>query len=720
MKTSKRLQTICEDSLQKGLHALPTHYHFDIHKAAIEKYSDLPRWEKIARSTAYAIVNQDVLIEPFDKIIGRTYYANEKPVEKHDPDFDFWKLIWQTVDEKIPQYSGFARYHLVLHGSVGHIAWDWNRILKHGTVDLRERLENGLVRFRGDAKAEEFFSGALIMLDALDAWNDKHVTALEQMGKTEEAEICRRVPRYPARSFREALQSFYMQHIVIMKEAPFGGNSPGRLDYYLWPFLERDLKAGVCTLEEAEELIEELFLRIDERIHCDDGWGETIVVGGTHPNGTSAVNPLSYIMIRAHMKSNNTHPLLYPRIPADCPQDFIDLCAKYVKDGQNRAQLVSDPAIMAALTKNGVSDTDAANYYCGGCMEVGIQGATSDLLFSGWHNIPKILELCITGGKSLTDGAVIRGRDFRSLLDFETFEEFYRYFIRESDYFLTLSLKFLDLASEILDNVRPLYLVSALIDDCIARGRAMHAGGARYHDYGAAILGIPNAADSLYAIKRAIFEDQICSKEELMDALSKNFEGYEALRKKLLALPKYGQEHEGADALANRLSVDLVRSYRAYVNRFGGTSKFILLTFVWAPEAGAELGATPDGRLAGVPVAQSITPQSMSMTKGITAAINSCTTQPFDLFAGGASSMWDLDPSWASEAVIKGLFTSFFEQGGQMFQGNTTDVEELIKAQQNPEAYPHLIVRVGGYSARFVWLSKALQNDVINRYRHKS
>jgi formate C-acetyltransferase len=248
----------------------------------------------------------------------------------------------------------------------------------------------------------------------------------------------------------------------------------------------------------------------------------------------------------------------------------------------------------------------------------------------------------------------------------------------------------------------------------------MHAGGARYHDYGAAILGIPNAADSLYAIKRAIFEDQICSKEELMDALSKNFEGYEVLRRKLLSLPKYGQEHEGADALANRLSVDLVRSYRAYVNRFGGTSKFILLTFVWAPEAGAELGATPDGRLAGVPVAQSITPQSMSMTKGITAAINSCTTQPFDLFAGGASSMWDLDPSWANEAVIKGLFTSFFEQGGQMFQGNTTDVEELIKAQQNPEAYPHLIVRVGGYSARFVWLNKALQNDVINRYRHKS
>lgn len=720
MNISERMTEIFKDSEKKGLNAPATHFEYDKHSAALGKYSTLPLWEKVARSTAYAIVNQDVFIEPFDKIIGRTYYTNDRKPENRDPDFDFWRCAWEKTNERMPEYGEFCKYHLVLHGSPGHISWDWNRILRHGTVDIRARLENGLSRFEGDNKAEEFFRGALIMLDALDEWNDKHVKALEALGRSVDAEICRRVPRYPARTFREAVQAFFMQHIVIMKEAPFGGNSPGRLDYYLWPFLERDLKEGVCTLDEAEELIEELFIRIDERIHNLDGWGETIVIGGSHPNGTSAVNPLSYIMIRAYMKHNITHPLLYPRIPKDCPEDFIDLCAKYVKDGQNRAQLVNDTAIISALTKNGVSDTDAANYYCGGCMEVGIQGGTSDLLFAGWHNIPKILELCITGGKSLTDGYEMVGRSFRSIHDFDSFEEFYGYFISESDYFLTQSLKFLDIVSEAFETSRPLYLASTLVDDCIARGREMHAGGTRYHDYGAAILGIPNAADSLYAIKRAIFDDKLCTKDELVDALSKNFEGYEALRKKLLELPKYGQEHSEADDFANRVSKDLVSSYRKYVNRFGGTCKFILLTFVWAPEAGAELGATPDGRLAGVPVAQSITPQSMAMTKGITAAMNSCTTQPFDLFAGGASSMWDLDPSWSSEAVIKGLFTSFFEGGGQMFQGNTTDVEELIKAQKNPENYPHLIVRVGGYSARFVWLNKALQDDIINRYRHKS
>lgn len=720
MAISERLQTVYNYSTEKGTCPPRTHFNYDMHKAATEMYADLPTWEKIARATAYAIVNTDVIIEPFDKIIGRVYYANEAPIERFDPDFDYGRMMWEQANEKIPDYGEYMRYNMVLTSAPGHIAWDWNRILRHGTVDIRERCEKGLVRYAGDEKAEEFFNGALIMLDALEAWNDKHVARLEELGMTEEAEICRRVPKYPARNFREAVQSFFMEYIVVMMENPHGGNSPGRLDYYLWPFLEQDLKNGTCTLEEAQDLVEELLLRIDERIHTIDTWGETVVLGGSHPNGTSAVNPLSYMVVEGFMKYDITHPNVYCRLPKDCPQEFIDLSAKYLKDGQNRAQILNDESIMNALTMNGVAEDDAFNYYCGGCMEVGIQNATSDLLFAGWHNIAKVVELCITGGRSLTDGYVIQNRKYKSLFDFDNFEDFYKYFVSESDYLLGISMQFEDFASEAMDTARPAYLVSTMINDCILRGRAMHAGGARYHDYGASVIGIPNATDALYAVKRAIFDDKICTKEELLAALEANFEGHETLRKKLIALPKYGQEHEEVDMLAKRITTDLVQTYRNYTNRFKGNGKFVVLTFVWAPEAGAELGASPDGRLAGVPVAQSVTPQAASMTKGVTAAINSCATQPYELFAGGVSSMWDIDPNWASEEVIRGLFTSYFEQGGQMFQGNTTDVEDLIKAQQNPEAYPHLIVRVGGYSARFVWLHKGCQDDVIERYRHKS
>lgn len=248
----------------------------------------------------------------------------------------------------------------------------------------------------------------------------------------------------------------------------------------------------------------------------------------------------------------------------------------------------------------------------------------------------------------------------------------------------------------------------------------MHGGGARYHDYGASYIGMANAIDSLIAVKKAVYEEKICTASELIDALKANFEGYEALRGMLLKLPKYGQDNAEADAIAAKFAEDLCNIYATYENRFGGNGKPIILTFVWAAPEGAKLGASPDGRKAGLPIAHGLTPQGASMTKGITAAMNSCTALPYECFTGGASTMWDLDSSWANETISEALFTAFFEQGGHIFQGNVTDIETLKKAQINPELYNHVIVRVGGYSARFTTLPKYVQDEVINRLRHKS
>ena len=694
-------------------------FDFDRHSLALGKFSHLEKWEKLARSMAGAIVNQEIYVDPEDKLIGRVYYSNAKPIEEKDPDLDFKTKPKSEADTLIPGYSELCEYQLATWDNVGHIAWDWNYILRHGTEGIRKRCKDGLLRKKGDRKSFEFYSGVLIMLDALDTWNEKHVELLDAMGKTEEAEICRRVPRYPARTFREALQSFFMQYIIVMKEDPFGGNSPGRLDYFLWPFLENDIKNGTCTLGEARELIRELFIRIDERTFSADAWVESVVVGGSYPNGLSAVNPLSYMMIELFMELDITHPAIYVRIPKNAPEDFIDLCARYVKNGNNRAQLLDDTSVIRALTENGVSDADAADYFCGGCMEVGIQGKTSDYLFIGFQNAAKLLELCMSGGICLQSGKKLRYFSAKPLSEFSDFEAFYASYIEKAREVIHKTLKFQDHMSEYAEHARPSYLISSMIDDCLTRGRNMHGGGARYHDYGFALMAVANAADSLYAIKRAVFEDKICTADELIAALKADFEGYELLRRQLLAYPKYGQENADADAMAARLSADMSKNYSSYVNRFGGNGKLVILSFIWAPVAGRILAATPDGRKSGVPVAQGITPQGMAMTKGITAAMNSCTSMPFELFCGGASTMWDLDENYASEEIIKALFTTFFEKGGHIFQGNTTDVESLIKAQKNPELYPSLIVRVGGYSARFVNLKPELQNDIINRIRHK-
>ncbi len=718
MSISSRMKMIFEESRKKAKNPPETSFYYDTHYAALNLYSDLPKWEKQARSVAYALTNQDVTIEPYDKIIGRTYYKYEKAPEITDSDFDFSYQPMMDSKKNTPDYDELCRYQLATYGAPGHIAWDWNTLLHQGTEGLKERCRTGLIRHAGDEKSEQFYKGVIIMLDALDQWNDKHIQKLTEMGMHEQAEICRRVPKYPARTFKEAVQSFYMQYIAVMKEEPNGGNSPGRLDYYLWPYLENDLKNGVCTLEEAEELIEELFVRIDERVFHNDPWVESVVVGGSYPNGVCAVNPLSYMMIRVYMKYDITHPHIYVRIPKNAPEDFLDLTADYIVSGRNRAQLICDETVIKALVKNGVSETDAVDYFCGGCMEVGIQGKTSDFLFTGYQNIPKLLELCLTGGYSLTDKKQLDYFKAKPLTEYNDFDEFYSDFIKKADRVLTENLKYQDKLSAYVEHMRPAYLLSSMIDDCLTKGRNMHGGGARYHDYGSSLVGIPNAADSLVAIKKAVFEDKICTAEELIDALKADFEGYEALRLKLLSLPKYGQDNPEADEMAQRLVKDLSIPYSSYVNRFGGNGKLVLLTFVWAPSAGAILGASADGRHAGVTIAQSVTPQSSSMTNGITAAMNSCTSLPFELFSGGASTMWDLDPSIVNPAIVKSLFMTFFEQGGQIFQGNVTDVEELKKAQLDPENHAHVIVRVGGFSARFVNLHKGLQDDIINRLRH--
>ena len=718
MAISERMQRVFKRSRELAINPPKTTFNYDIHSSALGMFKDLPKWEKQARAKAYAITNQEVFIEPDDKIIGRVYYRNEAKPEATDPDFDFNAQPRAASRKNDLEYSELADNQLTCYGAPGHIAWDWNSLLRQGTVGLRDRCQNGLIHKAGDEEAEHFYKGVIIMLDALDEWNDKHVAKLEEMGKFEEAEICKRVPRYPARNFREALQSFFMQFIVVMKEAPYGGNSPGRLDYYLWPYLEEDLKNGTCTLDEARELSEELFVRMDERLYHNDRWVESVVLGGCHPNGTSAVTPLSHVMIEAFMKYDITHPHLYARVPKNPPADYVKLLADYIINGGNRAQLICDEAAIKALVKSGVSETDAVDYYCGGCMELGVQGRTSDFLFVGYHNVPKLLELCMTGGYCLKNKKNLTYFKTKSLPECKSFEEFYSVFISEAKRVFTLHLDYQDKLSAYVETSRPDYLISSMVDDCIARGRNMHAGGARYHDYGSSMIGLPNAADSLYAIKVAVFDEKICTADELIEALKENFVGYEALHAKLLAIPKYGQENKDVDAMMSRISVDLTNIFASYNNRFGGHGKAVLLTFIWAPTCGNLLGATPDGRCAGVPVAHSVTPQSMSMTKGITAAINSCTSIPFEVFGGGASAMWDLDPSILTNENVAAIFTTFFEQGGHIFQGNVTDIEDLKKAKADPNNYKHLIVRVGGYSARFTNLSAELQDEIINRFRH--
>lgn len=699
-------------------------YAKDFHYAAVELYADKDLWERAALSAAYMLRNAPVIIYPDDVLIGRTYhYGVEKP-QREDPelsDYFIQSLGYDKGEEIYAGYSALAQRHLVTEGVRGHITWNWAKMLRIGTTGMKAEFQDALKNAR-DEDAAHFYSGVLVMLEALEDWSDFHAAELERMGRHELAEICRRVPRHPARNFREAMQAFYFQYIAVFLENPFGGNGPGQFDKLMWPYLEKDLEAGECTLEEAREMIDELYIRMDERVATNDLWNEMIIVGGTHKDGSSAVSPLSKIMVESIIDLNITHPTVYMRVPANADPEYVRLCARYVKHGHNRSQIYYDPNVMKALMETSkVSPEDASEYGVGGCLEIGIQGMCSDHLQNAWVNVALMLELCITGGYSILEKQPVdtAGIELPGLAAHESFESFYRNFLEYADRLIGMSFELIEKYSASAEKNRPAYLISSMIDDCLTRGRHMHAGGARYHNYGMTPMGIPNAIDGLLAIRKAVFEEGICTAEELVAAMKANFEGYEKLQRRLRSLPKYGQDNDEADAFACRVVKDIAEMFVSRKNRFGGIFQPMVLSFVYVPLAAEQLGASADGNSAKTMVAQALTPQSRSMSCGMTAAMNSCMKLPFTYFSGGASTMWDMDPAWATEELIADLMMTFFEGGAQVFQGNTTDVKELIEAQKHPEDYGHLIVRVGGFSARFVGLDPGLQTDIINRRRHK-
>ena len=715
---SARIEALQKQCAIRGKAAVPTRFAEDLHSSALGRFAELEHSEKLARAMGYAIENQPIVAYEGDTIGGRAYYREEMPVSQTCPELDDITEAARIFREVHPDADELMECRLISRTFRGHITWAFDRILTYGIDGFKAMFEKALETAK-DRQAEEFYRGVIILLDAMQTFNDKHIAAYEALGNHELAQRMKKVPRYPAETFREAVQAFFMQHIVVMKENPYGGNGPGRLDYYLWPYLERDLKAGRCTLEEAKEIIDELFLRLDERLYRSDGWVEAVVVGGTHPNGSSAVNPLTYIMVQSVIDLDITHPSVYVRLPENPPKDLVKLCVQYILSGNNRAQILYDPAIIGALVKSGIKYRDAVEYACGGCMEVGIQGMTSDFLYIGWQNVPKMLELMVTGGVCLVTGKQYSCfQNEGGLAGYRDFEAFYRDFIREATRITEIYLHEQDIHSELAEKNRPSFLISSMLDDCLERGRNMHGGGVKYHDYGGTHLGLPNVADGLFAIKKAVFDDKICTAEELIAALKANFKGFEKLRARLRNIPKYGVDNIEADEMAKRVMTDFSDMYLNYRTRWGGSGKPVILTFVYSPYAAQFLGATPDGRLAHEGVAHGVGPACGSMKQGVTAAINSCGRMPFDKFAGGASTMWDFDASWINEDILETLLLTFIQKGGQIFQGNTTPLEELLDAKEHPEKYEHLVVRVGGYSAHFTRLDAELQDEIIGRLRH--
>lgn len=697
-------------------------------------YKDLPQWERCARSMAYGYDQQLVDIQDDDVVIGRFAFQVYQPgttADQHprphqnDGTYMVQAAHNAQLEEVKATYPEMRSDFLEsgLHGDAfwnGHEAHCFQIVLRLGWQGIRDLAERMLKRAR-QQKAKEFYQGVIITLDALIRYNDRYVEELERRGMTEQAAICRQVPRYPARNFREAVQCVNMVYFTVTQEGS-GTWGPGWVDYYLWPYLEKDLAEGAITEQEAFDLCGYLLIQMDSRICLNEEMNDTVNLGGSNPNGTSAVSKLTYLFAEAILQLKDiTSLLVYIKMPENPPEGFMQYAAEWLIRGGNRGQVMSDKAIASAMQYRGTPYHEGLSYTSNGCMEISCTQGNSDLLLCGWHNMPKFVEFAVTGNEDLANGKTYDSVHFKGLINCTDFEDFYTDCMAEHKRILHMYFDCIDMLGKHSAEISPNYYCSSLLNDCMLRGRNMYDGGTRYNDYGTSPVGVGSAINGLFAVKKAVFDNKICTAEELVAAMKANFKGYEVLQARLQAIAKYGQDDAEADEFAARYLNDLCEIYETWENRLGDVVKPVVFTFVWANKCGAHLGATPDGMPANTAVSHGTTPSSSGMRKGATAAIASNCKMPMKRFTGGGSSMWDFDQSWINPQLMEGFLSTFIDMGGQMFQGNTQlDASVLLEAQANPEAHQDLVVRVGGFSAHFVDLTRDVQNDVINRCRHNS
>jgi len=399
--------------------------------AFFELYADLPRLERHARSLAYALIHEPVRLFDGETLVGTLTQAvpgSECPQwSGSDADARWEELsvahnaldrVARAVPEDADLTSPELGAFLISGGGYpGHIGWGWGRVVRCGALAVIEDWRHRAAT--ASPEQADYCNAVAIAWEGVLEWCARHVAALEarlQAAPGDERahwsrliETCRRVPALPARDFREAVQAFHFQHLAVMFENPFGGNGPGCVDRVLGPYLDHDLGCGAITLDDARHLVTDLLLKFHERLAPADGWVESVMVGGVDEGGAWVGGTLSRLIVECYMLLDQTHPAVYVRLSRSAPEDFVNLAARYMAEGGNRAQLLNDDAIITAMEAAGVHRADAADYMCGGCMEISAQGRASDMRFTLTHSIPKVLELVLTGGECLVTGCTRPG-----------------------------------------------------------------------------------------------------------------------------------------------------------------------------------------------------------------------------------------------------------------------------------------------------------------------
>jgi formate C-acetyltransferase len=688
-------------------------------------------------------------LENFDvRVLQRALITQEEKDELANKILPFWK--GKTVEERMqglmPEdvLTDMDKYiftmMLEITYGIGHFTMNHGRVLSRGLRGVISDAENMLAGLGPEEKKGEkglLYEAVVRSCRAVISFARRYSElALSMAGKEHDAEraaelreiaaACSRVPEFPAETFHEAVQSVYFIHLVAQIES--GGNSIslGRIDQILFPYYRKDFEAGGITPERARELVSMLFIKTNEiwnvleEAFIPGGEGtegkttQNVTVGGVGPDGLDATNDMSYIALDAYADVRTVQPNFGVRISPLCPEELMRRAVEYDRDGV-LMHFFNDEAIIRALVRGGHAMEDARDYGMVGCLEPNAQGKTFGSTFAVQFSGIKCVELALSNGIDNIFGFP-SGIESGDPAGFKNFEDLWNAYDKQVRHFVNQMVRGMDVLDRAIAETVPSPFASAMVDGCLDKGLDLTRGGAIYNSTGVQLMGFANVVDSLYAVKKAVFDEKRFSIADLAEWLSRDWQDREDKRAYFLnRVPKYGNDNDDVDAMAGRVVDHYCDVLSKYRNFRGGSFWPGIFSVGFHITMGAFTGATPDGRFAGDVLGNGITPTTGNAISGPTAIMNSVVKLPISRVFNGANLNMRFQGKKITTANLMTLINTYFRRGGTQVQFNMVDTAVLREAQRHPEKHRDLFVRVSGYSAEFTGLSEIAQDEIISR-----
>jgi len=667
----------------------------------------------------------------------------------------FWKgrsMRDRIMSEMTPEwheaYEAGVFTEFMEQRAPGHTVLD-GKIYKKGMLDFKKDIGESMAKldFLNDPEAfdkQEELKAMDIAADALILYARRHAVKARELAKKERsaarkkelgkiAEVCEWVPAHAPRDFREALQYYWFVHLgVITEYNTWDAFNPGRLDQHLWPFYQKGLADGSLTRESAKELLEAFWIKFNNQpsppkvgVTAEESGTYTdfalINLGGLKTDGTDGVNDLSYLILEVIEEMRIVQPSSMVQISAKGPESFLLRALRIVKTGFGQPSIFNTDAIVKEMVRAGKSVEDARDGGASGCVETGAFGKEAYLL-TGYFNLTKVFEITLHDGVDPRTGKRI-GLRTGDPSKFQTFDDLFEAYRKQIRYFVDIKIRGNNVIERLFLEYLPTPFLSLLINDCIAKGKDYHNGGARYNTNYVQGVGMGTITDVLSSIMYHVFDKKTITLKKLIAALDADFKGQEALRQRFLnRTPKYGNDDDYADSLMKRVFEAYFEAVEGRRTVRGGIYHINLLPTTCHIYFGKVTGATADGRKAGEPVSEGVSPVQGADRHGPTAVIKSVGKMDH-IRTGGTLLNQKFTPQLIADdeglADLGHLVRSYFRMDGHHIQFNVVTSETLRDAQKHPEKYRDLIVRVAGYSDYFVDCGKELQDEIIRRTEHQ-